>query len=84
MYSSLAELDKDLDYARKNPNDEMFFIRMVERYRNSSKEVKEILKSELFDRLLEYNPSYVISKVAEENPHSTVHRSTQQDPFFHV
>lgn len=84
QYQNLQQLEDDLDYARNNPDDEAFFVRMVERYRNAAKPVQTALKAALFDKMLEHNPEYVIEKIAEENPTKIIYCNTQQDPFFHV
>ena len=83
-YQSLQQLEEDLEYARNNPLDEAFFGKMVERYKNSTTEVQAILKSALFDKMLEHNPIYMIEKIAQENPHKMIYCNTPQDPFFHV
>lgn len=83
-YANLQQLEEDLDYARNNPHDEAFFAKMVERYKNANSETKTVLKSALFDKMLEHNPTYVIEKIAEENPHKMIYCNTQADPFFHV
>ncbi len=83
-YQSLQQLEDDLEYARNNPLDEAFFGNMVERYKNATNEVQAVLKSALYDRMLEFNPTYMIEKIAQENPHKMIYCNTQQDPFFHV
>ena len=83
-YANLQQLEEDLEYARNNPHDEAFFGSMVQRYKNSTTEVQSILKSALFDRLLDYNPAYLIEKVAAEYPKKIIYCNTPQDPFFHV
>ena len=83
-YETVQQLEEDLDYARNNPLDEAFFSNMVERYKNATKEVQAVLKSALFDKMLEHNPTYMIEKIAQENPHKMIYCNTQQDPFFHV
>jgi len=83
-YESLQQLEDDLEYARNNPHDEAFFDKMVERYKNATSPVQTILKSALYDRMLEHNPTYMIEKIAAENPHKMIYCNTEQDPFFHV
>lgn len=83
-YQNLEQLESDLEYARENPGDESFFTTMVERYKNATSEVQKILKSALFDKMLEFNPEYVIEKIVEESPHKMIYRNSQQDPFFYV
>ena len=83
-YECLQQLDEDLEHARNNPHDETFFDLMLERYKNATVEVQEILKSALFDRMLEHNPIYLIEKIAEVNPHKMIYCNSPQDPFFHV
>jgi hypothetical protein len=83
-YQCLEQLEEDLEYARNNPQDESFFGTMVERYKNASSDVQKLLKSALYDRMLEHNPTYMIEKIAAENPHKMVYCNTEQDPFFHV
>ncbi len=83
-YGSLAELEQDLDYIRKNPEDAKFFDRMLQKYKNSSAEVKAVVKSFLYDKMLEDNPTYLIQKIAEENPQKIIYCNTQDDPFFRV
>lgn len=83
-YENLQQLENDLEYARNNPYDEAFFDKMVARYKKATKEVQAVLKSALFDRMLEHNPTYMIEKIAQENPDKLIYCNTQQDPFFHV
>lgn len=83
-YQSLQQLEEDLEYARNNPLDEAFFGNMVERYKNATTEVQTVLKSALYDRMLEFNPTYMIEKIAQENPQKMIYCNTPQDPFFHV
>lgn len=83
-YECLQQLDEDLEYARNNPHDAAIFDTMLERYKNATVEVQEILKSALFDRMLEHNPMYLIEKVAEVSPHKMIYCNSPQDPFFHV
>lgn len=83
-YQSLQQLEDDLEYARNNPLDEAFFDKMVERYKNATNEVQSILKSALFDKMLEHNPTYMIEKIAQENPNKIIYCNTPQDPFFYV
>jgi len=83
-YECLQQLEEDLEYARDNPHDEEFFSKMVFRYKNSTEQVQELLKSALFDRMLEHNPLYMFEKVAEENPQKVIYYNSTQDPFFHV
>jgi hypothetical protein len=84
MYISLAELKQDLDYFRNNPEDAEFFDKMLDKYKNSSDEVKTILKSFLCDKMLEDNPIYLLQKIAEENPEKIVYCNTPDDPFFMI
>jgi hypothetical protein len=84
MYVSLAELKQDLDYFRNNPEDAKFFDKMLDKYKNSSDEVKTILKSFLCDKMLEDNPTYLLQKIAEENPEKIVYCNTPDDPFFMI
>lgn len=83
-YLSLQQLEDDLEYARNNPHDEAFFGKMVERYKNATSQVQLILKSALYDRMLDYNPTYLIEKIAAENPQKLIYCNTENDPFFHV
>lgn len=83
-YSRVEQLEADLEYARKNPNDLLFFKRMLEKYKNSEEQVQKQLKVLLMDRMLEFNPIFLIEKVAEENPQKMIYCNTQEDPFFRV
>lgn len=83
-YQCLEQLECDLEYARNNPHDDAFFGKMVQRYQNATSQVQFILKSALFDRMLEFNPTYMIEKIAAENPKKIIYCNTEQDPFFHI
>lgn len=83
-YSNLSELESDLDYARKNPRDEAFFSKILERYKNAPSETRALLKKALFDKMLEHNPTYIIKKIAEDNPTKILYLNSEQDPFFTV
>lgn len=83
-YKCLQQLEIDLEYARNNPHDLVFFDEMLERYRNSDQQMQAVLKSALFDRMLEHNPLYMIEKLAKENPNKIIFYNTQQDPFFYT
>ena len=83
-YETVQQLEEDLEYARSNPDDEAFFDTMVQRYKNATSKVQNILKSALYDRMLEHNPTYMIEKIAAENPHKIIYCNTESDPFFHA
>lgn len=83
-YSKAQQLELDLEYARDNPNDLLFFQQMLNKYKNSEERVQKQLKALLMDRMLEFNPIFLMEKVAKENPHKTVYCNTQEDPFFRV
>jgi hypothetical protein len=57
---------------------------MLEKYKNSDEQVQKALKVLLMDRMLEFNPIFLIEKVAEENPQKMIYCNTQEDPFFRV
>lgn len=84
FYKDVSELERDLEYARKNPNDLFFFNTMLLRYRNSDNKTQKDLKILLMDRMLEFNPIFLIEKVAQENPDKMIICNTQEDPFFFV
>lgn len=81
-YTSVEQLNTDLEYSRNNPNDLEFFQRMVLKYNNSSEQVQKELKGLLMDRMLEFNPLFLIERVAKENPDKVIYCNTQENPFF--
>lgn len=83
-YSKVEQLEADLKYARENPNDLLFFEQMFNKYKNSEEQVQKQLKVLLMDRMLEFNPIFLIKKVAEESPDKMIYCNTQEDPFFKV
>jgi hypothetical protein len=83
-YLTLEQLQDDLEYVRENPGDYVFFDRIIEKYQNSTLEMKAVMKAFLYDKMLEDNPTYLIQKVAEENPNKIIYCNTQEDPFFRV